>query len=185
MVSTEVLPLYLPSSQMLCYNHLSLPHFFTSAVCHLLLMIVRKVGLLKKLQDDSSSHDSMKTWIIQHYALIWCSLITSPKGWQLDFWLCTLVFMDCLPIIISILYTILYAVSNQSSSSSFEEFELWNATGFMRKWSPAYQLNYWIMHYFEGCLVKHIYLLILFTLGITQSHKIIVTNLYCTRLNRI
>ena len=48
--------------------------------------------------------------ILQHYCLIWLSIITSPKGKQLDFWLFLAVFMDCAPVVISIYNTINYAL---------------------------------------------------------------------------
>ena len=48
--------------------------------------------------------------ILQHYCLIWLSIITSPKGKQLDFWLFFAVFMDCAPVVISIYNTINYAL---------------------------------------------------------------------------
>ena len=48
--------------------------------------------------------------VLQHYCLIWLSIITSPKGKQLDFWLFFAVFMDCAPVVISIYNTINYAL---------------------------------------------------------------------------
>jgi len=122
--------------------------------------------------------------ILQHYCLIWLSIITSPRGLQLDFWLVLAVFMDCAPVVISIYYTLQYAmwIRNTGQQISDPDMVVWRLTQVMRSWSPAYQLNNWIMHYCDGCVIKHVYILFFITLGITQTHKLIVSNLYCIKL---
>ena len=133
--------------------------------------------LLKSILSFSVSHT-----LLQHYCLIWLSIITSPRGWQLDFWLCILVIMDCLPILISISYSIYFCffMQREEFQNRNPDLMIWQLTSFMRQWSPAYQLNNYIMHYVDGCVIKHIYILFLITMSITQVHRFIVTNLYCT-----
>lgn len=172
MLSTYLLPLFLPN-QVLCYNHLSSAHTILSLLCHSALFVIRKIT-----RQEKEENNLFRQSLLQHYCLIWLSIITSPKGGQLDFWLFTIILMDCLPICISIYLTLKYCFDYEGIS----DLQLWNLTAFMRQWSPAYQLNNWIMHYVDGCIIKHIYILCIFTLGITHAHRSIATNLYCIRL---
>ena len=62
--------------------------------------------------------------ILQHYCLIWLSIITSPKGKQLDFWLFFAVFMDCAPVVISIYNTINYALWLRNMGKNIYNFTM-------------------------------------------------------------
>jgi len=201
------------SSATLCYNHLSLTHSMLSVLCHILLFVIRTVfskwpqkrQLTKNKNEDVNNNEEiyhdhqeediseefshfsarfLSPAILQHYCLIWLSIITSPRGLQLDFWLVLAVFMDCAPVVISIYYTLDYAmwIRNTGQQISDPDMVVWRLTSVMRSWSPAYQLNNWIMNYCDGCVIKHVYILFFVTLSITQTHKLIVTNLYCIKL---
>ena len=121
--------------------------------------------------------------VLYHYFLVWLSIITSPKGHQLDIWLVIILIMDCVPILMSLYHTAQYVVRSQTDPWQYDPHSVfWSLTSSMRSWSPAYQLNSLIMHYVEGCLIKHVYILFMFTLTVTQLHRWIVSNLYCVRL---
>ena len=121
--------------------------------------------------------------MLYHYFLVWLSIITSPKGHQLDIWLVIILIMDCVPILMSLYHTAQYVVRSQTDPWQYDPHSVfWSLTSSMRSWSPAYQLNSLIMHYVEGCLIKHVYILFMFTLTVTQLHRWIVSNLYCVRL---
>ena len=177
MLSTSLLPLILPHlrspAPLICYNHLSGSHALFSLVGHLVLSLARRLWH----RPRASKTDSNETIpaILQHYALVWLSIVTSPRGRQLDAWLCVLIVMDCAPIVISIYYSFKYLWTTPVA----QEEVFWRLTLFMREWSPAYQLNNWLMQFVDGCLIRHIYVLIMFTLFITNCHRLIVTNLYC------
>ena len=137
------------------------------------------------------------------------STVTSPKGYQLDIWLLILLIMDCVPMFMSLYHTVQYIAQSHSDSWRYDPNSVfWSLTSAMRlvyinillakyknipryyikfcftfrSWSPAYQLNTIIMQYVDGCLIKHMYILVMFTLTVTQLHRWIVSNLYCIRL---
>merc|ERR1712072_1120182 len=118
--------------------------------------------------------------VLYHYFLVWISIVTSPKGYQLDIWLLILLIMDCVPMVMSLYHTIQYIAQSHSDSWRYDPHSVfWSLTSAMRSWSPAYQLNTIIMQYVDGCLIKHMYILVMFTLTVTQLHRWIVSNLYC------
>jgi len=95
--------------------------------------------------------------------------------------------MDVTPIVMSLYQTVMYFSSLQFLDDQQEDHHdpslvIWRLTRSMRSWSPAYQLNNWIMEVVDGSLSKHVYILIMFTLVITQIHKFIVANVYCVAL---
>jgi len=187
-ISTFLLPQFLPTSSVICYNHFGWQHLFISLISHTTLLIYRKIikerrnNIETYKNEEYQYNDAGSNTLFHHYILIWLSIITSPKGWQLDIWLCILVFMDCAPIFISIFNTIQYCIHHRYNNIDDPNLAVLRMTAFMRRWSPAYQLNNWIMHYVEGCLLKHIYILFFVTMGVTQLHRLFVSNVYCTRL---
>jgi hypothetical protein len=173
------------SSGIICYNHLSVYHAGLSFLSHLGLILYRKVINSQNQRDEDSKFDIpfSALVVLQHYCLVWLSILTSPTGRQLDLWLCVLVFMDMAPIVISAYHTVKYLIDNYGYEDLYDPTSVfWRLTSAMRSWSPAYQLNNLIMHYVEGCLMKHLYILFMFTLAITQIHRCIVSNVYCTSM---
>ena len=166
-------PLVLPQKGLFCHNHLTLEHALVSLLLHVILFIYKQ----------PQCKDSNRYSVIQHYCLVWASVLTSPRGRQLDFWLCILVFMDVTPIVMSLYQTVMYFSSLQASDYD-DEYDnvVWRLTRSMRSWSPAYQLNNWLMEAVDGSIWKHVYILIMFTLAITQIHKFIVGHMYCAAL---
>ena len=147
----------------------------------------------KKNQNNTELEDCIPSnAVLYHYFLIWCSIVTSPKGYQLDVWLFLILIMDCVPILLSFYHTLNYVIQSYSEERFTENHPnvyyyephsvFWRLTEAMRSWSPAYQLNSLIMHYVEGCFIKHLYILFMFTLIVTQLHRWIVSNVYCIRL---
>ena len=180
-VSASLWPVTIPASPLWCRNHLSLYHIIFSLGGHLAAYLVRR-QLNSKTQeiDYEESENLSKSSIMQHYVLVWLSILTSPRGLQLDFWLFVLVIMDLMPIVISIYQTVTYLVNNRLLY--YDPYSvLWGLTTVMRSWSPAYQLNNWLMNYVDGCLIKHVYILFLVTISITQVHRTIVHSVYCYR----
>jgi len=209
-ISTNLIPSVLSSAFIstptLCHNHLGSIHTTLSILCHILLCVIRTLSSnwpqsrrSTRYKTESNYHEDQdiedyypfsahffSPKILQHYCLIWLSIITSPKGKQLDFWLFLAVFMDCAPVVISIYNTINYALwlRNMGQQISDPDMVVWRLTSTMRQWSPAYQLNNWIMNFCDGCVIKHCYILFFVTLAITQTHKLIVSNLYCVKLHQ-
>ena len=181
-ISTSLWPLVIPTSALVCRNHLSLYHTLFSLGGHLATMLLRRqFGQNKTEIDDYEETESLRqSSVLQHYLIVWLSILTSPRGLQLDFWLIVLLLMDCTPILISVYQTVHYLVNNRLLY--YDPYSvLWGLTEVMRSWSPAYQLNNWIMNYVDGCLIKHVYFLFLVTVIITQTHRTIVHNVYCVR----
>ncbi len=153
-------------------------------------------------EEDSSDSDSEefppcyglrgRSYIVlQHYILVWLSVLSSPKGNQLDCWLLILGVMDLGPILVSIykMARFSFAFGRNPFREATAEYYMYNRvvsyqlTQTMRKWSPAYQLNEMIMVFVEGSLMKHAYILFMFTMSITQTHRFLVSNLYCKQLH--
>ena len=75
-ISTYLLPIFGPSSQVLCYNHLSEQHFLVSLISHFLVLLIRKLlekkrqnivdenGNLTKNEEDYDSINLGKTHFI-------------------------------------------------------------------------------------------------------------------------
>ena len=180
-VSASLWPVTIPASPLWCRNHLGLYHVIFSLGGHLVAYLIRKQMNSKSQESDYEETENLsRSSIMQHYVLVWLSILTSPRGLQLDFWLFVLVVMDCAPIVISIYQTVVYIVNNRLLY--YDPYSvLWGLTTVMRSWSPAYQLNNWLMNYVDGCLIKHVYILFLATLFITQVHRAIVHSVYCVR----
>merc|ERR1719414_1111595 len=112
--------------------------------------------------DDEVENNAMA--VLQHYIIVWLSIVTSPKGSQLDSWLMVMVIMDIAPLAwcISMYLRSVFSerlptsssetslsnrrnsnnLPNSSRTMSFtfvEVAEILSVT--MKKWSPAYQLN--------------------------------------------
>merc|ERR1712038_1920987 len=48
--------------------------------------------------DDEDEIENNGMAVLQHYIIVWLSIVTSPKGSQLDSWLMVMVIMDIAPL---------------------------------------------------------------------------------------
>ena len=53
-------------------------------------------------EGDSPATRVLRNQIAKHYLLVWASILTLPEGWQLDLWLCLMLFMDSWPLVYGI-----------------------------------------------------------------------------------
>jgi hypothetical protein len=70
--------------------------------------------------EDEDESPIFKTAILQHYVIVWASILTSPKGDQLDSWLMVMVFMDLSPIVWCILCSFHDSVAQRFQRSTTE-----------------------------------------------------------------
>lgn len=159
------------------------------------------------VEDEDESPIFTKA-ILQHYVIVWASILTSPKGAQLDSWLMVMVFMDLSPIVWCILCSFHDSVAqrfqrsttenshrdeselntNSNESTQLNSLRIVPSTFMqtaellsltMKKWSPAYQLNEMIMKHVDGCIFSHASWLYILTFGVTQIHTALVLTLHC------
>jgi hypothetical protein len=76
---------------------------FFSITSHLVLYLFQ---LLKSRQvsavklDERNARRSFD--ILSHYVIVWISVMTSPRSFQLDFWLLVIALMDLAPLVYAI-----------------------------------------------------------------------------------
>merc|ERR1712029_330333 len=71
--------------------------------------------------------------VVKHYLLVWMSILTLPDGWQLDFWLSAMMFLDIGPLAYGL--TRASRMQNSLSCSTIESVE--EICYVMRLWSPG------------------------------------------------
>ena len=82
--------------------------FCCSLSAHLLLYLIQLIcyKMNSSLYKNGSTNHP-RSWlnyidVLSHYALVWVSVLTSPRSLQLDFWLLVIALMDLAPLIYSV-----------------------------------------------------------------------------------
>ena len=80
-------------------------------MAHLILGVVQVIRV--KLDENCSdrSRRIVGVDVLSHYVVVWTSVMTSPKSFQLDFWLMVVALMDLAPLVYAIAKTGLFLLT--------------------------------------------------------------------------
>ena len=122
---------------------------------------------------------------VQYQALRHYAIITSPRGLQLDFWLVVMCAMDMVPLLLGLVTSWFDGVFRSSGDhgDGLCSKVLLNVAYIMQDWSPAYQFNQLVLGLVNGSFVDHTYVIMFMTVAITESHRLLVKQLYCKQVN--
>ena len=139
---------------------------------------------------ERATSDTIPVICFRHYLLLWLSIITSPRGTQMDTWLSIMCIMDFMPMIYALVNTWYLGLlktpqqQQQQQQATIITGEILsldavlNIVSILRNWSPAYQFNELVLNFSSGNFVNHTYCLMVFTVLVTQSHKLVMDNFY-------
>jgi len=137
-------------------------------------------------QDDDESDDPegdspatrvLRNQIAKHYLLVWASILTLPEGWQLDLWLCLMLFMDSWPLVYGIFRAHRLSTLYPDCPVIVSVEEVCHV---MRRWSPACRFNRFLIIFFDGCLFTHASALFVLTTAVVSLHSYLFRTIYCT-----
>lgn len=129
------------------------------------------------LQDRGQQQVS---WLM-HYVVVWASVITSPKGIQVDAWLAVMIAMDLGPLAVAVTRGCLAWTRASSPDLDGALLDLVQATaGTMQRWSPAYLINEAILKAVKGCFYSHMAIIYSFTVAVTSLQTFLVVSIHCS-----
>ena len=73
---------------------------FTSHLVLYLFQLFKSRQVSATKQEERNARRSFD--ILSHYIIVWISVMTSPRSFQLDFWLLVIALMDLAPLVYAI-----------------------------------------------------------------------------------